>query len=91
LGRKPVFPTNLEADLVQHCLLMEERFFGVTRADLRRLAYRLAVANNKPNCFNVKNEAAGNKWLKGFLKRRAGILSVRLPQQLVLSHLPKKM
>jgi hypothetical protein len=58
---------------------MEERFFGVTRADLRRLAYRLAVANNIPNSFNVKNEAAGKKWLKGFLKRHAEILSVRLP------------
>jgi hypothetical protein len=59
---------------------MEERFFGVTRADLRRLEYRLAVANNIPNSFNVKNEAAGKKWLKGFLKRHAEILSVRLPQ-----------
>jgi hypothetical protein len=80
LGRKPVFPPNLEADLVQHCLLMEERFFGVKRADLRRLAYRLAVANNIPNSFNVKNESAGKKWLKGFLKRHVEILSVRLPQ-----------
>jgi hypothetical protein len=30
----------------------------------------------------VKIEAAGKKWLKGFLKRHAEILSVRLPQDI---------
>jgi hypothetical protein len=69
--------TKLGADLIQHCLLMEERFFGIMRADLRRLAYRLAVANNIPVSFNVKNEAAGKKWLKDFLKRHAEILFVK--------------
>jgi hypothetical protein len=59
---------------------MEERFFGITRADLRRRAYRLAVTNDIMKSFNVKNEAAGEKWLKGFLKRHAEIQSVRLPQ-----------
>jgi transposase len=80
LGRKPVFPPNLEAELVQHCLLMEERFFGITRADLRRLAYRLASANNMPNTFSAKSESAGKKWLKGFLKRHRETLTVRMPQ-----------
>jgi transposase-like protein len=28
LGRKPVIPPNLEAELIQHCLLMEERLSG---------------------------------------------------------------
>jgi hypothetical protein len=28
LGRKLVIPPNLEVDLVQHCLLTEERFLG---------------------------------------------------------------
>jgi hypothetical protein len=55
---------------------MEERFFGTTRADLKRLIYRLAVANSIPNSFNVKNEAAGRKWLKGFPKRHGN--SIRL-------------
>ena len=85
LGRKPVFPPDLESDLVRHCLLMEERFFGVTRADLRRLAYRLAVANNIRNKFNDKSESAGKKWLQGFLKRHASTLSVRIPQGIAMS------
>jgi hypothetical protein len=60
---------------------MEERFFGITRADLRRLAYfHLAFANNIPNSFNVQNEAVGKKWLNGFPKRHEEILSVGLPQ-----------
>jgi hypothetical protein len=70
-GTNPVFPPNLEADLVQYCLLIREGFFGITKADLRRLAYRLTVTNNLPNSFNVKNESAGKKWLKGILKRHA--------------------
>jgi hypothetical protein len=80
LRRKPVFTPNLEAGLVQNCLLMEEIFFGIIRADLRRLAYCLASANNIPNPFNAKNESAGKKSLKGFLKRHREILTVRMPQ-----------
>ncbi|KAJ4446411.1 hypothetical protein ANN_13107 [Periplaneta americana] len=80
LGRKPVFPPDLESDLVSHCLLMEERFFGVTRTDLKRLAYSLASANNIPNKFNEKTESAGKKWLQAFLKRHASTMSVRVPQ-----------
>jgi hypothetical protein len=64
LGRKPDFLPNPEADLTQHCLLMEERFFGITRADLRSLAYHLAVNNNLPNSFNVPNEPTGKSSLK---------------------------
>jgi hypothetical protein len=68
LERKPVFLPDLEFYLVQHYLLMEERSFGITRADLKHLAYCLTIANNIPNTFNDKNESAGKKWLKAFLK-----------------------
>jgi hypothetical protein len=38
------------------------------------------AVNNLTNSFNVKNESAGEKRLKIFLKRHPEILSVRLPQ-----------
>jgi hypothetical protein len=40
------------------------------------------AANNLRNSFSVKNEPAGEKRLKSFLKRHPEILSVRLPQDI---------
>ena len=33
---------ELEADLAQHCLLLEQRFFGLTKIDVWKLAFQLA-------------------------------------------------
>jgi len=51
LGRKQVPPCEAENDLAEHCLLMERKFFGLTMADLMRLAYKLAVRNGIKNQF----------------------------------------
>ena len=45
LDRKQVLPCEAESDLAEHCLLMERKFFGVTVAEVMRLAYQLAVRN----------------------------------------------
>jgi len=45
LGRKQVLRCEAENDLAEHCLLMERMYFGVTTADVVRLAYQLAVRN----------------------------------------------
>jgi len=41
LGRKQVLPCEAESDLVEHCLLMERKFFGLTVAEIMRLTYKL--------------------------------------------------
>nr|CAI5849891.1 unnamed protein product [Callosobruchus analis] len=56
---------------------MEGLFYGLTRMDLRRLAYQVAVQNNIENPF--REGVAGRYWLKGFLKWHQNILSVRQP------------
>ena len=38
LGRKQVLPCEAENDLAEHCLFMERKFFGLTMADIMRLA-----------------------------------------------------
>ena len=43
LGRKQVLHCEAESDLVEHCLLVERNFFGLTMGDVMRLAYQLAV------------------------------------------------
>ena len=45
LGRNQVLPCEAENNLADHCLLMDRKFFGLTIADLMRLAYQLAVRN----------------------------------------------
>jgi len=84
LGRKQVLPCEEENDLAEHCLLTERKFFGLTKADVMRLAYQLAVRNGIKNQFCNRNEKAGRKWLKNFLRRHPQI-SVRTPEGLSLS------
>jgi hypothetical protein len=43
-------------------LLMERKFFGLTIADVMRLAYQLAVRNGIKNQFCKRNEKAVRKW-----------------------------
>lgn len=60
---------------------MERRFFGLTRSDVMRMAYRLAQVYKKDNKFNITSERAGWKWLRYFLRRHPE-LSPRTPQPL---------
>ncbi|KAL1463803.1 hypothetical protein WDU94_015515 [Cyamophila willieti] len=59
LGRyKPVFNTEQENEIVDHVLLMEQRLFGLTLEDLRRLAYNLAESNNMNHPREEKSRVA---------------------------------
>lgn len=49
LGRPPTLPPHLEDQLVSYLLEMEKRYFGLTRSDVKRLAYQLASINNMSN------------------------------------------
>jgi hypothetical protein len=66
LDRKQVLPREAENDLAERCLLFEIKFFGLTIADVRRLAYQLAVRNGIKFC--KRNEKAGRKWLKNCIR-----------------------
>lgn len=79
LGRKPTFNEQIESDLVKYILEMESRFWGLTRMDIRSLAFQIAKRNDIPNKFSVMAECAGKDWLYGFCKRHKNMLSVRTP------------
>lgn len=78
LGRKPVLPINIENDLVKYLLLMESKYYGLTRRDVKRMAYELAVRNGISHPFGEKSEA-GRAWLDHFLHRHKDKLSIRKP------------
>jgi len=47
---------------------MERKFLSLTMADVMCLSYQLAVRNGIKNQFCTRNEKAGRKWLKYFLR-----------------------
>lgn len=77
LGRKPILGEELEAQLVSYLLQMEQRFFGCTIVDLRRIAYQLALKNGLQHTFT--SESAGRSWADAFLERHKDLLSLRKP------------
>uniref|UniRef100_A0A146KT86 Tigger transposable element-derived protein 6 n=1 Tax=Lygus hesperus TaxID=30085 RepID=A0A146KT86_LYGHE len=85
LGRHhPVFSKTQEEELVKYILVMEERLFGLTLTDVRRLAFELAERNGIPHSFNHAKKRAGKDWLYGFLERNP-TLSLRSPEQTSLA------
>ena len=78
LGRKPTLPCKIEKELVEYCLLMERKFYGLTRNDIRRMAYQLALRNGISNQFN--DEIAGRAWFDHFMNRHKNQLSIRKPE-----------
>ena len=82
-GMKQVLRCEAETDLAEHCLLMERHFFF--RLDNgRRHASRLPTCCKKQKHQVCKrNENAGRKWLRNFLRRHQEI-SVRTLEGLSL-------
>ncbi|VDI74107.1 Hypothetical predicted protein [Mytilus galloprovincialis] len=70
-----------EEALVGHILRMEERGFGLTITDVRKLAYEIAVRSGRKHCFNNDKKSAGYDWWQGFRDRHP-CLSVRIPEGL---------
>lgn len=77
IGRAADLPPELEGEIVTHVLELERRLFGITRSDLRKLAYDVAEANGIRH--RLKNGQAGNKWYYCFMSRHKE-LSLRQPE-----------
>jgi hypothetical protein len=82
LGRKTVEGEKVESQSVNRILIMEAKFYGLTRLDLRRMAYQLAKRNN------IQHGAiAGRAWLDLFPKRHTELPSVNQQEHLLQDHL----
>ena len=78
-GFQPVFSPNQEDELCRYILDMEEMLLGLSRDDIRSLAYQLAQKNGIANRFREENEKAGTDWYYGFMRRHPQ-LSLRTPE-----------
>lgn len=78
LGRKPTFHPEIEEELVNYCIEMVNKYYGLRASDIKTMAFQLAIKNNIPHQFSDKGRA-GKKWLKSFLSRHPE-LSFRTPE-----------
>ena len=75
-----VFSDEEEAALVKYIITMSKLFHGLTKMQTKQLAYKFARNKNIKTPQNwIRDEAAGEDWLKGFRKRKAGI-TLRQPE-----------
>ena len=68
----------MENQLKQVVVEMEGIFYGMSAADLRRIAYDSAEINNVNHSFNRRQRPAGEDCMMNFIKRHH--LAVRIPQ-----------
>ena len=78
-GFRKVFTDEQEQELCTYILYMEEVLLGLSRGDVRHVAYQMAVRNNLPHNFNNNTEMAGDDWLMSF-RHRHPELSLRTPE-----------
>lgn len=78
MGRKPIMSKELEQELVNYLVIMESKFYGLTRADVRRLAFQLCERNGVQHPFS-KDGIAGRAWFDHFMNRHKDVLSLLKP------------
>ena len=80
LGRYvSVLGDDFEKCLVEHIIKLQQMLFGLTTADVKTLAFKVAEQMGINNPFNKQKGGAGKDWLRGFLRRHPTI-SIRSPE-----------
>ncbi|XP_043464091.1 uncharacterized protein LOC122499682 [Leptopilina heterotoma] len=79
LGYTTVFNEKQESVLCSYILHMEERMFGLTAEEIRKLAFQLAIKTKIKHPFNSEKGIAGPDWFEKFMKRHPQ-LSLRKPE-----------
>ena len=69
LGRRTVLPSELENKLVDYCIIMDQKYYGLRRQEIKCVAFQLAKRNGLKHSFNQETSAFGKKWLRSFLER----------------------
>ena len=84
-GNRRVFSEEEESVLCEYLLTSCRMYFGLTPIEVRKLAYQLALKNNKTMPYNWLEQCiAGLDWFQGFVRRHREI-SLRTPEPTSLS------
>jgi hypothetical protein len=79
LGRRNVLRSEFEYKLLEYCIIMDQRYYGLRRHDIKRMDLQLTIRNDFKHPKKKKKSAARKKWLRSCLKRHL-ILSMRTPE-----------
>lgn len=79
LGRSSVFSKQQEKVLADHVVHLSNLYYGITKEEIKKCAYKYAEKNKIKCSFNKQKQCAGDDWLNGFLKRN-GAISLRKPE-----------
>jgi hypothetical protein len=79
LGRRTIVCSELENKLTEHCIIMDQRYYGLRRQDIKHMAFQLAKRNGFKHPFNQETSTCGKKWLRSFLERHP-VLYMRTPE-----------
>ena len=79
LGRRTVLPSEIENKLLEYCIIMDQRCYGLRRQDIKQKAFQFAIRNCLKHPFKQEKSEAGKKWLRLYLKRYP-IISMRTPE-----------
>ena len=79
IGKYCVFSPVQEKALKDHVLKLAKLYFGITKVELRKLAFSFAEHNQIKHNFKVELKMAGKDWYYGFLKRNPEI-TLRKPE-----------
>jgi hypothetical protein len=81
VGRRTVLPSELENKLVECCIIMDQRYYGLRREEMKGMAFQLAIRNGLKHPFNQEKSVDGKKWLQSFSKRHP-VLSMRTSESM---------
>jgi hypothetical protein len=79
LGRRTVLASELENKLLEYCVIMDQRYYGLRRQGVKRMGLQLAIRNDLKHPFNQGKSEVGKKWLPSFLTRHP-VTSLRTPE-----------
>jgi len=81
LAVNKIFTEEEENDLALYLRRVARMNYGLTKKGVRDLAFKFGLANKKklPSSW-LKNEIAGEQWMRNFMKRFGNQLSIRKPE-----------
>ncbi|KAI0236606.1 hypothetical protein LSAT2_012836 [Lamellibrachia satsuma] len=80
LGRfRQILDSDVESIIAEHALDMQQRIYGLSLNEIRRMAFEIAERHGLSHPFDKTKKMAGRHWLNGFLDRN-NTLSVREPE-----------
>ena len=59
LGRRNVLSSELENKLLEYCIIMDQRYYGLRPQDIKCMTFHLAIRNGVKHSFNQEESEAG--------------------------------